>query len=105
MLKDHREGHGVVGLPLFAGCPFVSTPIPHHIVIAVVRDLSARSDPALLIQPVGSGGEHERLHAKIELTVWLFTVDYVEAISDPRLVAGDLEIEPLVMMRGVDIRI
>lgn len=105
MLKDDRESHGVVSLPLLARHPFTGPPVSHNVIVAVVGDLGARPDPALLIQPVGGGGEHERLHAKVELTVGLLTVDDVEAISDPRFVVGDFEIEPLVMVRCVDVSI
>lgn len=102
VLKGHREGHGVVGLFLLQESPPV---IGDIIIVAVVGDLGACPDPALLIQPKSCLREHQGLHAIVELAVRLLTVDDVEAIGHPGFVVGDFEVEPLVMMHGVDVSI
>ena len=109
VLKDHREGHGVESLPLLGGRQSLAGALggvlSHHVVVTVVGDLGASPDPALLVQPVSRGGEHEWLHAKVELTVGFLAVDDVEAVGDPWSVVGDLEVEPLVVVRCVDVGI
>ena len=44
------------------------------------------------------------LLTKVELAVGLLTVDDVEPVLDAGLHVGDLEVEPLVVVVGVDIR-
>ena len=98
VLEHYGKGHRVVGLPL----PPIAA--GDTVVVAVICDLGTSSDPALLIYPVSCGGEHQRLHTIVELAVWLLAVDDIEAIGHPWLVVGDHEIEPLMMMQGVDVR-
>ena len=54
---------------------------------------------------MSGNGEHERLHAIVELAVWLLTVDDVEAIGHSRFGVSHFEVEPLVVMGGVDVSI
>ncbi len=107
VLKDDRECHCVVRFLLpsrewpLAG----SFAIGDDKVIAVVGDLCAGPDPALLIETKGCRREHQRLHAVVELAVWFLAVDDVESVGHPRLTVADFEVEPLVMVIGVDISI
>ena len=104
VLKHHGEGHGVICLPLLDRHPLVrALDIAHHIIITVIGDFGPSAYPPLLVQSIGGGGKHERLHAKVELTVGFFAVDNVETVSDSGLVVGDSEVEPLVVVRGVDV--
>lgn len=84
MLEDYGKGHGVVCLLFLHGESFTGVLAGGDAtkVVVVVGDLCACPDPALLVQAVSSGGEHEWLHAVVELAVWLLAVDDVEAIGD-----------------------
>ena len=45
------------------------------------------------------------LHSEIELAVLFLAVDDVEAVRDRGLHIGDLEVEPLMMVVRIDVRI
>jgi hypothetical protein len=48
-------------------------------------------------------GENENRLTKVELAVQLFTVDYVESIGNTSFHVADFEVEPLMVMIGIDI--
>ena len=50
-----------------------------------------------------TNGTYLYLHPKIELTVLLFAIDYIEAVGDCRLHIGHFEVKPLMMVIRIDV--